>query len=83
MADLTDRDDTLREPMASQAILEARDSWLASKHRTPKSIAADRGCVYCGGDTLASQVRRLRWLCGGVLGLQFGIVALQIVDLMR
>ena len=61
MADTDDPGVTPREPVAARTVLRVADEQMLARHNRA-SVAAERGCVYCGGDTLATQVRRLRWI---------------------
>jgi hypothetical protein len=65
-------DNTPREPVAARAVLRMADLVMLRRHARP-SVASERGCVYCGGDSLAAQVSRIRWI-------GFGILVAVIVD---
>jgi hypothetical protein len=76
-------EDTPRDPIAARAVLKSRDYALLSKHKRRATTVSERGCVYCGGETLATAVRRLRWFTIGTL---VGVVVdgiLLAVDLLR
>lgn len=73
---------TPREPVAAHAVRVTRARWLAQ--RCGKVLVpVERGCVYCGGETLATQVRRLRWTTVGVGLLALADVGLSIYGLLR
>lgn len=77
-----DSERTPREPVAAKATRLSRARWLSD--RCGKVLVpAERGCVYCGGETLATQVRRVRIGVVVVGFLSGATVALQIYGLLR
>jgi uncharacterized OB-fold protein len=82
MADDLDPELTPREPVAAGATRLSRARWLADRCGRVL-IPAERGCVYCGGETLASQVRQLRYAVIGVGLVSVATTALLIYGLLR
>jgi hypothetical protein len=69
--------DTPREPLAAAGVD------LVRRRQRFCSDGVGSTCVYCGGVTLATQVRSLRRLCYAILLVQIVTALLICADLLR